>query len=66
MDVDRIDPYSRGTVVNFQCSGGSVVLAKILCPSERGADDWSITYEHPGTVVTHDCPPVPRMSLLCV
>ena len=33
LDVDHIDTYSRGAVVNIQCSRGSVLLAKIL--SER-------------------------------
>ena len=42
-------------VVNFQPSGGSIVPAKILTPSERGADRRTITYEHSGTVVRHDC-----------
>ena len=45
MDVDHIDMYSPGAVVNFQCSRGIVVLAKILGPPECGADYGSITYE---------------------
>jgi hypothetical protein len=32
MDVVYIDTYSPGPVVNFQRSGGSVVLAKALGP----------------------------------
>ena len=66
MDVDHIDTYPASTVVNFQRSGGSGVLAKILGPSERGADNQSITYEHSGTLVMHDCAPMARMSLLRV
>ena len=53
-------------VVDFQRSDGSIVFAKILGPSERGADYRSITYERSGTVVTHDCAPVARMSFLRV
>ena len=45
MNVDDNDTYSPGAVVNFQRSDGSVVSAKILGLSERGADYWSITYE---------------------
>ena len=63
MDVDHIDTYPAGADVNFQRSGDSVVLAKILGPSERGADYRSITYEDSGTVVAHDCAPIARMSL---
>ena len=43
MDINHIDTYSPGTVINFQRSAGSVVLAKILGRSERGADCQSIT-----------------------
>jgi hypothetical protein len=39
---------------------------KILGPSERGADYRSITYECSGTVVTHDCAPIARISLIHV
>ena len=35
----------------------STVPAKILGPSERGADYRSITHERSGSVVTHDCAP---------
>ena len=42
------------------------MFARILGPSERGADRRSITYECPGTVVMHHCAPVARMSLLRV
>jgi hypothetical protein len=38
MDVDHVNTYSPGAVVNFHRSGCSVVLAKILGPIERGAD----------------------------
>eukprot|EP00670_Eutreptiella_braarudii_P028952 CAMPEP_0174377884 /NCGR_PEP_ID=MMETSP0811_2-20130205/121715_1 /TAXON_ID=73025 ORGANISM="Eutreptiella gymnastica-like, Strain CCMP1594" /NCGR_SAMPLE_ID=MMETSP0811_2 /ASSEMBLY_ACC=CAM_ASM_000667 /LENGTH=168 /DNA_ID=CAMNT_0015529983 /DNA_START=639 /DNA_END=1144 /DNA_ORIENTATION=+ len=31
--------------------------AKVLGPSEGGADSRTITYERSGTVVTHDCAP---------
>ena len=48
IDVDHIDMYPAGAIVSFQGSGGTVVLAKILGPSERGADYRSITYEHSG------------------
>ena len=44
MDVEHIDTYTPGTVVNFKRSEGTVVLANILGPSERGADYRSITY----------------------
>ena len=53
-----------GAVVNFPPSGGSVVLAKIPGPSECGTVYQSITYERSGTVVTHDCAPTARMSVL--
>mmetsp|Transcript_9085 Transcript_9085/g.15040 ORF Transcript_9085/g.15040 Transcript_9085/m.15040 type:complete len:95 (-) Transcript_9085:44-328(-) len=62
MDVHHIGMYSLGTVANFQRSGARIVLAKIRGTSERGADYWSITYERSGTVVTHDCALVARMS----
>ena len=45
-----MDTYSPGAVVNFQRSRGSIVLAKILGPSERGAGYLSITYVRSGTV----------------
>ena len=45
MDVHRIDTYPAGTLVNFQRSGGNALPTKILGPSERGADYWSIKYE---------------------
>jgi hypothetical protein len=38
MDVDHIDTYPAGAVFNFQRSGGSIVPATILGPSDRGAD----------------------------
>jgi hypothetical protein len=63
LDFDDIDMCQAGTVV--QRSEGSVMLAEILGPSEHGAD-WSITCERFGTVVTDNCAPVARMSLLCV
>jgi hypothetical protein len=50
MDVDYIDAYLAGAVVNFKRSGGSVVPAKILGPSERSVDYRTITYECFGTV----------------
>ena len=62
MDVEHIDVYTPGMVVNFKCSEGTVALAKILCPSERGAEYRSITYEWSGSMVTHDCAPIARMS----
>jgi hypothetical protein len=34
MDVNHIDTYSPGTVVNFPRAGGSVVLAESLGPSD--------------------------------
>ena len=43
MNVDDIDTYSPGAVVSFQRSDGSIVSAKILGPSEPGADYRSIT-----------------------
>ena len=55
MDVDPFHTYPASAVVHFQHSGGSIVPAKILGPSERGADYRTITYERSGTVVTHDC-----------
>ena len=79
MNVDDIDTYSPGAVVNFQCSDyspdavvnfqrsdGSIVSAKILSPSKRCADHRFITYERSSTVVTHDCVLVARMSFLRV
>eukprot|EP00670_Eutreptiella_braarudii_P019884 CAMPEP_0174354294 /NCGR_PEP_ID=MMETSP0811_2-20130205/19002_1 /TAXON_ID=73025 ORGANISM="Eutreptiella gymnastica-like, Strain CCMP1594" /NCGR_SAMPLE_ID=MMETSP0811_2 /ASSEMBLY_ACC=CAM_ASM_000667 /LENGTH=54 /DNA_ID=CAMNT_0015485109 /DNA_START=73 /DNA_END=234 /DNA_ORIENTATION=+ len=30
MDVDHVDTYPAGAVVNFQLSGGSIVPAKIV------------------------------------
>ena len=44
-NVDDIDTYSPGAVVNSQRSNGNIVSAKILGPSECGADYQSITYE---------------------
>ena len=41
MDDDHIDAYSPGAVVNFESSRGSIVPAKILGPSELGADSRS-------------------------
>ena len=41
MDVEHIDTYTPGTIVNFKRSKGTVVLAKILGPSEHGAEYWS-------------------------
>ena len=32
----------------------------------RADYNWSITHEHSGTVVTHDCAPIARMSILRV
>ena len=49
MDVEHIDTYTPGTVVSFKRSEGTVVLAKILGPSERGAEYRSITYERSGS-----------------
>ena len=66
MDVDHMDTYSPGAVVNIQRSRASVVPAKILGPSERGADYQTITYERSGTVVTHDCSPIAWMSIIRV
>ena len=60
MNVDGIDTCSPGAVVNFQRLDGSIVCAKILGPSERGADYQPITHECTGTIVTHDCAPVAR------
>ena len=37
MDVDHIDTHPARAVVNFQCSGGSIVPAKVPGPSEPGA-----------------------------
>ena len=65
MNVDDIDAHSRGAVVNFQCSDGTIVSAKILGPSKR-ANYRSITYERSSTVVTHVCAPVAPMCFLCV
>jgi hypothetical protein len=56
-DVDHIDTYPAGAVVNSQRSGGRMMPAKVLGPSEGGADSRTITYERSGTVVTHDCAP---------
>jgi hypothetical protein len=55
--------YTHGMVVNFKRSEGTIVLAKILGPSERGAEDRSITYERSGSMVMHDCAPIAHMSL---
>ena len=67
MDVDQIDTYPAGAVVNFKRSGGSFVPAKILGRSKRGVDDRTITYERSGTVVMHDCAPIAQMmSVVCV
>ena len=63
MDIDHIDTYRAGAVVNFKHSGGSIVPAKILGPSEGGVDYRTITYERSGTVVAHDCAPTARMSV---
>jgi hypothetical protein len=60
--VDHIDTYPTGTVVNFQRSRGSVVLAKILGPSECGADYQSFTYECGDTWL---CPYSMDVSPLC-
>jgi len=38
MNVDHVDMHPVVQVVNFQCSGGSIVPATILGPSERGVD----------------------------
>ena len=38
MNVNDIDMYSPGAVVNFQHSDGGILSVKILGPSERGAD----------------------------
>ena len=62
MDVEHIDTYTPGTVVNFKRSEGTVVLAKILDPSEHGAEYRSITYERSGSMVTHNCAPIAQMS----
>ena len=62
MNVDDIDTYSPGAVVNFQRSDGSIVSAKILGASERSADYPSFTYECSGTVVTNDRAPLARRS----
>ena len=62
MDVEHIDTYIPGTAVNFKRSEGTLVLAKILGPSERGAEYWSITYERSGSMVMHNCPPIAQMS----
>ena len=32
MNVDYIDMYPAGAVVNFQCSGGGVVLPRFWAP----------------------------------
>ena len=66
IDVDYIDMYPAGAVVNFQRSGGSIVPGKILGLSERSADYRTITYECSGTVVTHDCAPIAQMSVVRV
>ena len=47
--------HLAGTIVNFQCLEGSVVLAKIVGSSQHGANYQCITSEHFGTVVTHNC-----------
>ena len=64
MNVDDIDTYFPGAVVNLQRSDGSTVSAKTLGPLERGADYQSIT-NILGMVVTHDCAPVPGGSQAC-
>ena len=48
MNVEDIDTYSPDAVVISQRSDGSIVSAKILGPSERGAHYWSITNERSG------------------
>ena len=63
MDVEHIDTYTPGMVVNLKRSEGTAVLAKIVGPSEHGAEYRSITYERSGCVVTHGCAPMARMSL---
>ena len=57
MDVDRIDTYPAMLLSISNVFRGSIVLAKILDPSKRGADCQTITYERRGAVVTHDCAP---------
>ena len=63
MDVEHVDTYTPSTVVNFKRSEGTVVLAKILGPSERGIEYRSITYARSASMVTHDYAPMARMSL---
>jgi len=60
MDVDHIDTYSPGAVVNFQRSVGSIVPAKILAPTERGADCQFITYPPPPLYKLRPCPSYSR------
>ena len=55
-----------GAVVNFKRFGGTTASANILVPSERGVDYRTITYERSGTVATHDCAPIARMSMRVV
>ena len=66
MIVDDIDTYFPSAVVNFQRLDGSLVSAKIVGPSKCSTDNWSITYECSGTVVTHECAPIAQMSFLRV
>ena len=40
--------------------------AKVLGPSEHGADYQTITYERAGTVVMHDFGPIAWMSIIRV
>ena len=65
MDVEHIDAYTPGTVVNFKRSEGTVLLAKILGPSERGAEYRSITYERSGSMVTHSTDVSPLTPTTC-
>ena len=64
MDVEHIDTYTPGTVVNFKCSEDTAVLAKILGPSERGAEYRSITYERSGSMVTHESQVLSRKKVV--
>ena len=49
IDVDHMNMYPAGAIVNFQRSWGSSVPATILAPSERGADYRTIMHEHCGS-----------------
>ena len=60
LDLDHFDTYPAGVVLNLQCFGGGIVPAKILGPSECGADYRS------STMVMHDCAPIARMSVVRV